>query len=420
MKKVVVAGMVGNGLEWYDFALYGCLAAMLSTQFFPDSDPSVALIKTYGIFAAGFVMRPVGALFFGFLGDKYGRKMALAASILLMAIPTGLIGILPTYAQIGLLAPISLAILRLLQGVALGGEFSGSITYVVEHSPKKHRVLAGSTSIISLMLGVLLGSLVATVTAKVMGEAAFADWGWRIPFILGFFIGLIGLYIRSHLHESPEFVEAQETKNISERPVRELFTQHWKGILASTGFYMAVTIPFYLLTVFMNGYMEKFLGYSAGDAFLINTISMLTTTLVLPFAAMAADRRGVRPVLMIALVAMLFAAVPIYMLLDSGNFMLALLGQILFGVVLGIYIAPIPTVLVDIFPTRIRFTGMAVACNLCAATFGGTTPMFTAWMINTTGNHLMPAFYIIFSVLVSMLTMYLYKKESRQVAVASA
>ncbi|MFO0068875.1 MAG: MFS transporter, partial [Alphaproteobacteria bacterium] len=197
-KKVVVSGMLGNGLEWYDYALYGHMSVVFSRLFFPTDDPSLSLILTFLTFAAGFVSRPLGAVIFGRIGDKFGRKKALVASMILMAIPTGMIGLLPTYEMIGVAAPILLLSIRILQGISLGGAFSGSMSYVVEHAPPTMRSTIGSVTMLSLVIGFLIGSAVSTIIASSLSEADFMSWGWRLPFFVGVLIGFVGYYIREH------------------------------------------------------------------------------------------------------------------------------------------------------------------------------------------------------------------------------
>ena len=410
LRKVAVAGMIGNGLEWYDYALYGNFAPILSQLFFPNDNKYVSLLLTYGVFAAGFIMRPVGAVIFGYIGDRYGRKISLAVSILLMAIPTSFIGLLPTYAQIGIAAPILLTLIRLLQGAALGGEFSGSITYIVEHSMPKNRNFAGSLSVVSLVMGMLLGSAVASLFANILSKEDLYSWGWRVPFIIGFFIGIIGLYIRSFLSESPEYENAKEFNQLADKPVSELFRNNFGGIILATGLYMAVTIPFYTLSVFMNTYLSRFLNFPLSDALILTTIGMLVMLVIVPLSAILADKYGNRPVLLISVVMLCLIAVPVFWLIAQGVFALALVGVIFFATVLGFYIAPIPTVLVDIFPTRVRYTGMAVACNLCAALFGGTTPYVATKLLQQTGDNLVIAYYIIASALISLVAIGFMKR----------
>ncbi len=360
MKKVIASTMVGNGLEWYDYALYGTFGALISKHFFPADDPVAALMSTYGIFAFGFLMRPIGAMFFGRIGDKYGRKNALALSILMMAFPTACIGLLPTHQEIGDWAPFLLTLIRLVQGMAVGGEFGGSIVYLVEYSSPNNRNFIGSLSMLSMLIGLLSGALMATALATYMPTDAFESYGWRIPFILGFFIGIVGLYIRSKLDESPIFIEARAAGKTSEAPIKEAWQQNFKEILLGIGVYMAVTIPFYIQTVFMQGYIVKYLKFSQADALLLFTISLLTMMVVAPFSAWFADKKDRELLLKIVLVAYGLFAIPYITLLDYKTFTFALYSQVAFSVLLGAYIAPIPTLVVELFPTKTRYTGHVI------------------------------------------------------------
>lgn len=411
LRKVAIAGMIGNGLEWYDYALYGNFAPIISQLFFPSENKFISLLVTYGVFAAGFIMRPLGAIIFGYIGDKYGRKVSLAISILLMAIPTSFIGLLPTYAQIGILAPILLTVIRLLQGIALGGEFSGSITYIVEHSSPRNRNFAGSLSVVSLIAGMLLGSAVAALFANLMDKPSLESWGWRIPFILGFFIGIIGLYIRSFLSESPEYENAKEFNQLSTRPIRELFSKNFSGIAVACGLYIAVTAPFYMLSVFLNTFLSKFAGFTLSQALTINTIGMLVMFALVPVSAKLSDRYGNKSVMLISVIVLGIITLPFFWMLTQHVFELAIIGEIFFAAVLAFYIAPIPTALVDIFPTKVRYTGMAVACNLCAACFGGTTPYIATKLLQETGNNLSLAYYIIMTTIISLGSLFFYKQK---------
>lgn len=403
IKKVITSTMVGNGLEWYDYALYGHFAALIAMHFFPKGDEHVALIATFGIFAAGFLMRPIGAMFFGYFGDKYGRKNALAVSILMMAIPTGLIGLLPTFEQWGLWAPILLTLIRLLQGIAIGGEFGGSIVYMVEHATEKNKNLLGSTSIISMLIGVMAGALISTGLAEVMSEAEFNEWGWRIPFIVGFFIGIIGLYIRTHLDESPAFMDAKETGHLSDKPIKDALKENYKEIFLGIGVYLSVTIPFYIQTVFMSSFMHKNLHFSSRDSLLIISMSMLIMMFVTPISAILCDRFNREKILKYVCLAYLIYAFPFIHLLNTENFNNVIIAQIIFSIILAFYIAPIPSLMVDIFPTKTRYTGMSLACNVSAAVFGGTAPMIITWMIGEFNSNFSIAWFIIFAAIVSYL-----------------
>lgn len=403
MSKVIASTMVGNGLEWYDYALYGTFTTLISKHFFPAGDAAAALIATFGIFAVGFVMRPLGAMFFGYIGDKFGRKNALALSILLMAFPTACIGLLPTYQAIGIWAPILLTVIRMVQGAAVGGEFGGSIVYLVEHAEENNRNYIGSMSILSMLIGLLSGALIATVLAETLSAEDFDSFGWRIPFILGFFIGLVGLYIRSKLDESPAFIEAQDAGHISEAPIKDALQKNYKEILLGIGIYLAVTIPFYMQTVFIKTFMVKFLSFSEADALLIYSISLLTMMVVCPISAILADKKDRETLLQIVIALYLLFAIPYVYLLDMKTFTFALVSQISFSIILGAYIAPIPTMVVELFPTKTRYTGMSLSCNLAAAIFGGTTPILVTHLINTTGSHMPIAYYIMAAAIVSFI-----------------
>ncbi|MDA1342793.1 MAG: MFS transporter [Proteobacteria bacterium] len=403
VKKVIASTMIGNGLEWYDYALYGTFTALISKHFFPPGDDAVALIATFGIFAVGFLMRPLGAMFFGYIGDKYGRKNALALSILLMAFPTACIGLLPTYQEIGLWAPVLLTLIRLVQGVAIGGEFGGSIVYLVEHASTKNKNQMGNFSILSMLIGLLSGAMIAAALAHFMPAEAFDSYGWRIPFIMGFFIGIVGLYIRTKLDESPVFMEAKEAGHTSDAPIKEALQKSHKEILLGIGVYLAVTIPFYIQTVFMPSFLVKFLKFSTSDSLLIFSLSLLTMMVVAPISAWLSDNKDREIVLKVVLISYIAFAIPYSYMLEQNTFAAVLTAQLLFAVILGSYIAPIPTLVVELFPTKTRYTGMSLACNLAAAIFGGTAPILVTKMITMTGSYSPIAFYIMAAAFASFL-----------------
>lgn len=409
MRKVIISGMVGNALEWYDFALYGQFAALLSKLYFPSNDPNISLIAAFSVFAVGFIMRPIGGIFFGYIGDKFGRKTALAASILTMAIPTAFIGLLPTYAQIGVAAPILLTFIRLLQGLSLGGAFSGCIAFTVEHAPCKKRGLAGSYTSLSMCAGILLGLIVAYLVSDSMSVESFESWGWRIPFIISFFIGFIGIYIKNNLDESPKYIEAKANGQLSKTPVKEVFTNYFPEIMIAVGLYLTVTVPFYTHMVFMNSFMIEMLGHNIKDTLLINAISILILMSVMPISSIISDKIGRKPVLLATATLFVIFSYPIFLLICQPGFILPLIGQILFGILVAFYVAPMPATLVEMFPTSVRFTGVAISYNLSAAIFGGTTPMIATWLIKTTQINYALAFYVMFFAGLTVLTLYFFK-----------
>ncbi len=415
MKKILIAGMIGNGLEWYDYALYGQVAGLLGQKFFPSSDPAVQLLATFGVFAAGFLVRPLGAVFFGWLGDTYGRRRAMVVAVLMMAIPTGCIGLLPTYQQIGMAAPVLLTLIRLLQGISLGGEFSGSITYIVEASSPKNRGLSGSASLVSLMIGFLFGLFMVRGCMAYFGQEVFEASAWRLPFLLGIGIGLVGFYIRRHCEESPLFEHAKKTGIISKTPVREAFTSHWREMLQGFGIYMTITMPFYLSAVYFISFSHVHLGLSSTDAITASVGNMFAMLLMIPGSAWLSDRIGRKRVMMTMAVVMLVSVWPLFSYFQPGQSAFeASLIQFIFSLMLGLYMGPVAALLVELFPTSVRFSGMAIAYNVSAAVFGGTAPLVCEWLIGVTGNIYVIAYYVMLCCAVSITALYFYKDRYRE------
>lgn len=414
MKKVIISGMIGNALEWYDFALYGHFVMILSKHFFPTCDPYVGTLATYTVFAAGFIMRPIGAILFGYIGDKYGRRTALSASILMMAIPTACIGLLPTYETIGIAAPILLALIRLLQGASIGGEFSGCIAFLVEFSPMKRRGLVGSASMVSLCAGMLLGSIVATTVSKFMPQEAFELWGWRIPFIIGILIGLVGIYVRMSLHESPVYMKAKQHNDLSKKPVREAVKDHSKELLVAIGLYLTVTVPFYTFTIFVKNMMANNLGYNYTESLTVNLVCITVAMLLMPFSAWLSDIYGRKKVMTYTCYAFIVLIYPIFWLLTGFGYYEALISQLIFAVLVGFYMGPIPAALVELFPTRVRFTGVALSYNISAGLFGGSAPLVGTWLMEKTGSFNAMSLYIIAFVALTLISLAFYKETYRK------
>lgn len=400
--------MIGNALEWYDYALYAQFAMVIESKFFPKSDFSEIL--TFAVFAAGFVARPLGGILFGQIGDRFGRRMALVVGILMMAIPTAGIGLLPSYESIGITAPIILVIIRLIQGFSLGGEFSGCIAYIVEHSPVDKRGLAGSASFVSMCLGMLFGLFVANIFKFTLSEEDLMSWGWRVPFIMGLFIGLVGLYIRTHLSESPIYKAAKAKGALSPRPFRETLQKYWKEVLMAVVVYVNVTAPFYTTTVFISSYMHN-LGYEQTQGAYVTSLILISMTIMFPISAYLSDRIGRKPVLIWTSVILAISIYPIFLALHTMNYTLVILSQILFSAIIGVYMGPVPTILVEMFPTRVRFTGVAISYNLSTAIFGGTAPMVGAALHRYTGEQISLAYYLTGLTVFCLICLYFYKES---------
>lgn len=407
MKKVLISGMIGNALEWYDYALYAQFSYIIGQHFFPDSEIRDTL--TFAVFASGFFIRPLGAIVFGNIGDKMGRRLALMIGILTMAIPTAAIGMLPSYNSIGIAAPILLVLIRLTQGFSLGGEFSGCITYIVEHATNKNRGLLGSMAFISMCAGMLLGVMTASFMSAIMTTEDLFNWGWRIPFIAGLFVGLIGIYIRTNLSESPLYKSVNAKKILVSQPLYELLKNHLKSLFLAISIYITVTAPFYTATVFVENFMQK-LGYSSHIAFASGTIILVTLIIVMPISAIISDKIGRKKILVLGTLLILLSSYPVFWALGQMNDFLALFACFTFSLILGVYMGPVPTVLVELFPTSIRFTGVALSYNISAAAFGGTAPMFATLLINFTKDPFSMGYYLSSLALFSFISLYWFKE----------
>ncbi|MBI3800162.1 MAG: MFS transporter, partial [Deltaproteobacteria bacterium] len=294
VQRLIVAGIAGNVMEWYDFAVYGYFAQTIGQHFFPSKDPVASLIAAFGVFAAGFLMRPFGGLVFGHIGDKIGRKAALTLSVIAMAVPTFLIGILPDYAQMGVAASVLIVVLRLVQGLSVGGEYTTSVVFLVEGAAPNRRGLMGSWSVFGAVAGILLGSAVGALLTSVLSSETVSAWGWRVPFLLGLAVGLSGLYIRRQLPEAP--VQPSNEKPVTS-PIVEAFRSEWRALLRVAGFNILNAVGFYMIFVYVVTYLKQIVHIQAAQALDINTINMVILLLLIPAAGALSDRVGRKPLL---------------------------------------------------------------------------------------------------------------------------
>lgn len=393
-RRQVVAGSIGNVLEWYDFAVYGFLAPIMAPLFFPQEDTLSGLINTYGIFAAGYLMRPLGGIIFGHIGDRMGRKKALQLSIAMMAIPTVLVGLLPVHAQVGALAAGLLVLLRLIQGISVGGELIGSMSYLVETAPANRRGVSGSWSVFGGVAGILLGSLVATVLGGMLGDEAMSSWGWRLPFLSGIVIFFAGNWLRRSLEESPEYAAAAATDSQRGNPLVEVFQQVPGRLALLTASILLYATSFYMLFVWMPSYLTKIVTPAVDHALAINTLAMILVVIMIPVGGWLSDRFGRKPVMVTATALMAITLYPLFLVIDHGVMIEALLAQLWFAVLFGLMGGPLPAFMVECFPVNNRYTAIGVGYNITLAVFGGTGPMVATWLIKSTGDIASPALYL--------------------------
>jgi MHS family proline/betaine transporter-like MFS transporter len=400
------AGAVGNAMEWYDFTIYGYFAATIGHQFFPSSDPYSSLLASFGAFAVGFVVRPFGALVFGHIGDKVGRRAAMWISALAMAIPTFLIGLLPTHHQVGALAPALLVFLRMMQGLAVGGEMGTSVTFLVEHAPTKRRGLIGSTAVISACIGTLIGSAVGALLTGFLSKEAVQDWGWRVPFLVGIVLSAVAMYLRRTMPVGEEISKHRVS------PLREVFTTQRRNLLLLLGMNAVGSVGFYLCFIFVTTYLRKTEHLAASTALDINSLAMIVQLLVIPLAATLSDRIGRRPVLLAAAFGQLILAWPLFWLMHHPNLALEIIGQTLFASLVGCFIAVAPTLMAETLPTNVRCTSLSFAYNVGFGVLGGLTPLAALAIMRLQGNAMAPAFLLMVAAFVSMLVILLMRETS--------
>ncbi len=410
----IVAGTIGNVVEWYDFAVYAYFASTIGGLFFPSGIPGRSLLLSFAVFGVGFFMRPLGGLFFGHYGDTRGRRNALAATIILMGISTFLIGVLPIYDDIGLLAPIALVVLRLLQGFSAGGEWAGVAAFLVEHAHPRRRGLTGSWQQVSVGAGFLAGSAVATVLTSTMQPEELLGWGWRLPFLFGLVVAAVGLYLRLGIEDTPRFVALERSGQVARAPVAEAFVHHRRQLLTVVGFTLSGTVAYYVFLVYFPTYASTVLGLPLRSASAINTIGLGLFLVLVPLVGALSDRIGRKPLLLAHAAGCAALAYPIFLMMDSARSFAAILAAQCVGIVLqALFSGPTPAAYAEMFPTRVRYTAISVPYNLAVAGFGGTAPFLATYLVSTTGSHLSFTLYLIAAAVVSFLV-YLFLPETHR------
>ena len=395
LKRVICAAAIGNFVEWFDFAVYGFLATVIAAQFFASGDSSVALLKTFAVFAVAFAFRPLGGIFFGMLGDRIGRKRVLAATILLMAGATTLIGLLPTYAHIGLMAPLLLTIIRCVQGFSAGGEYAGACAYLMEHAPRGKRAWYGSFVPVSTFSAFAAAAVIAYALDASLTPEAMGSWGWRVPFLIAAPLGIVGLYLRWRLDETPAFQAVANEHAVAHSPLRETLKTQGGAICCLGAFVSLTALSFYTFTTYFTTYLQVAGGHSRATALLISVIALVFAALMCPVAGAYSDKVGRRATILTTGLGLIVVIYPAFMLASSGSFAGAVVGVLLLA--MGAVLSGVVTaaLLSEVFPTRTRYTASAITYNMAYTIFGGTAPLMATWLIGTTGTNLAPAYYLI-------------------------
>jgi MHS family proline/betaine transporter-like MFS transporter len=411
--KAVVAGSIGNALEWYDYGLYGYFASIISSQFFSSKDPLTALMLSFIVFGVGFLMRPIGGLVFGHYADKVGRRNVLTWTVMLMGISTFAIGCLPTYAQIGVWAPILLACCRLLQGISTGGEWGSCMSFLAEYSTPYNRGLIVSWSQFSIAIGLLLGSGFGAILSSLLSPEAMNAWGWRLPFLSGIFIAIFGLYIRHRVEETPVFKECENLQTLAKTPLLDVLKNYKRETILSFGIVIGWTISYWLVMAYMPTYISKVLKFPLSVGLSLNTFLIVIFMIAIPFTGILADKLGRKPIIITALLGFIILGYPLFYLLSTTQSAVVILMVLVVLAVLEAMICGGATVyMTEIFPTNIRCSAIAIGYNIAVACFGGTAPFISTWLISTTNNNLAPTYYLIAGSIISLLVMIFMAKET--------
>ncbi len=419
VKKVALSSFLGNFIEWFDYGSYAYYAVIISAVLFSADDPDTAdLIGTFAVFAISFVMRPIGALFWGSMGDKKGRKWTLSVSIFLMSGATFLIGCLPTYAAIGIGAPLLLLLLRMVQGFSAAGEYAGAATFLAEYAPTKKRGLYCSLVPASTAVGLLAASALAFATTTLLSQEAVLSWGWRVPFLLAGPLGFIAHYIRTKLEDSPTYQAMQEVVSGEEgdtpHPVRDLFRGHLRELIISFGACTLNAVGFYAVLTYLPTYLETAVGMPTGEAQMATNIALVVYVAFIFISGKMSDRFGRKKMLVTACVLFVLLTVPAFMILNTAQFGLVLLAELALCFILTLNDGTLSSYLTETFPTEMRYTGFALSFNLANAIFGGTAPMISTWLIAVTGSTMSPAWYMVAVALVALVAMALSHENSHK------
>ena len=412
--NLIVACSIGTVLEWYDFSLYAYFAPILSSLFFPSENPTTSIILTYSVFAIGFFARPIGAILFGHFGDRLGRKNILIFSMIMIATTTSMIGMLPTYKHIGISASVLLVILRVLQGVAIGGEATGAGAFVIESMQNKKRGLATSLIWSSSGVGILLSSVVVAIVSWLLNYEQLSSWGWRLPFLFGILAGILGYYLRYNTMESVSFKLIRSHKKIVRFPLMTAIKKFPAEIFITAGLYVLSAIITYLVFVYMPIYAYKIIGLPYNQTMAVNNLALTCTVLLVPLAGYYSDRVGRRKILLISSASLLLFSYPLYVLINYGTLLDLVAAQLMFAILASGFQGAITITVLEMFPVDVRFSASAFGYNLSYSMFGGTAPLIAIYLVNTFQSNASPGLYLSFGALIALVASYKVHNRNSQ------
>lgn len=414
-KRVLIASLTGSSIEWFDYFLYGTAAALVFNKiFFPMVDPVIGLILSYLSFSLTFFIRPIGGVLFAHIGDRIGRKRTLVLTLSLMGGATVMIGLLPTYDQIGIWAPILLILMRIIQGMGIGGEWGGALLLAYEYAPEKRKGFFGSIP----QAGVTIGMLMATFIVSLMtlfSEEQFLSWGWRIPFLMSAVLVLLGLWIRKDIDETPEFEKVKQSGQVAKAPLRDTLTHHWREVLIAAGLKVVETAPFYIFSTFIMSYATTTLAYQKSQVLEAVTLGALVATVMIPLMGLLSDKIGRKRMYAVSVALLGLFIVPWFMLLDTGTTWAIMLATVvMFGILWAPITAVLGTLCSEIFSANVRYTGITLGYQIGAALAGGTAPLIaTGLLAKYDGDWVPVAWYLGATVTISLIAIFFASRSRR-------
>ncbi|MEV6424147.1 glycine betaine/L-proline transporter ProP [Streptomyces sp. NPDC051662] len=425
VKRAVKAASLGNAMEWFDFGIYSYLAVTIGQVFFPSGNSTAELLSSFATFAVAFLVRPLGGMFFGPMGDRLGRKKVLALTMIMMAIGTFTIGLIPSYASIGFWAPVLLIFFRLVQGFSTGGEYGGASTFIAEYAPDKRRGFFGSFLEFGTLAGYIGAAGLVTVLTAALGPDGMRAWGWRVPFLVAGPLGLIGLYLRLRLDETPAFRRlesdtarvfeaADSVETTTKGDLAKIFRQYWPSLILCVALVGAYNITDYMLLSYMPTYLSDELGYSETHGLLTLLAVMAFLMLIINQVGRLNDRFGRKPLLMAGMLGFVFLSLPAFLLIKQGGIPAITAGVLMLGLSLVCLLGTMSAALPALFPTEVRYGSLSVGYNLSASLFGGTTPLVITGLISLTGDNLMPAYYSMAAALVGVIAVSRMKETAQR------
>ncbi|HEX7063899.1 MAG TPA: MFS transporter [Bacillales bacterium] len=402
MNRATVATAMGNLVEWYEYGVYSYTAGIIGTQFFPETSTTAAFLYAFAVFAVSFFLRPLGGLLFGSIGDRLGRKKILLVTIVLMSASTAAIGVIPNYESIGVIATLLLILMRMLQGLAAGGEYGGATVFMNESAPHRRRGLFTSFLESGVLLGYTIGAGFVALLTSLLSPDDMSTWGWRIPFLCSLPLALTGMYLRSKLDDTPVFTKMKDDDSLSTRPLREMFSTARKPLVIAFCCVAFANGAYYTLLTYLPSYFETQVGLSAGESLTVTIIGMILMMFLIPVVGILSDRFGRKFFMFASTILTLFTAIAIFSYVSSGAAAGPVIGFFALGILVSLFVGAHPSALPPLFPNRVRNSGYAFSYNVSTAIFGGGAPFIITWLKAATGSKLMPAFFLMATALIAI------------------